>query len=260
MICLKLIDKDGNTVTLARGEEKIDLAIYREYQPGDMLWLESSEEKGYLWLQVDDAIGKSLIYYTGIVKYFIPFAEKRNNISPKAFSGAAHLVSVKVAKDFEIAAYQNLALNVNDQHENESFYPHASANVETRGEVVFAAKNAIDGVTANISHGKWPYASWGINRNPQACMKLDFGREVEIDRIIMYLRADFPHDNWWEQVKFTFSNGEEMHMNLQKTGDGQEITFPPKRVTWLELSELIQADDPSPFPALTQMEVYGRNV
>ena len=84
MICLKLIDKDGNTVTLARGEEKIDLAIYREYQPGDMLWLESSEEKGYLWLQVDDAIGKSLIYYTGIVKYFIPFAEKRNNISPKA--------------------------------------------------------------------------------------------------------------------------------------------------------------------------------
>lgn len=260
MICVKLIDKDGNTVTLARGEEKVDLAIYREYQPGDMFWIECADEKGYIWLQVDDALGKSLVYYTGIVKYFIPFEEKRANISPKAFSGAAHLVSVKAAKDFEIGAYQNLALNVNDQHENASFFPHASANVETRGEVVFAAKNAIDGNTANISHGKWPYESWGINRDPQACLKLDFGREVEIDRIVMYLRADFPHDNWWKQAKVTFSNGQEMHVHLQKTGDGQEIPFEPKRVTWLELSELIQSDEPSPFPALTQIEVYGKNV
>jgi len=27
----------------------------------------------------------------------------------------------------------------------------------------------------------------------------------------------------------------------------------------VKLSDLIKADDPSPFPALTQMEVYGRD-
>lgn len=29
---------------------------------------------------------------------------------------------------------------------------------------MFAARNAIDGVTANRSHGSWPYESWGINK------------------------------------------------------------------------------------------------
>jgi hypothetical protein len=30
-----------------------------------------------------------------------------------------------------------------------------------------------------------------------------------------------------------------------------------KSVEWLTLGDLIKADDPSPFPALTQIEVYG---
>ena len=30
-----------------------------------------------------------------------------------------------------------------------------------------------------------------------------------------------------------------------------------KGITWVRLEELIKADDPSPFPALTQIEVYG---
>ncbi len=260
MISLKLIDKDGNTVFFGRGEEKVDLAICREYQPGDMFWLECSDETGYLWLQVDDALGKSLIYYNGIVKYVIPFEQKRVNLSPKAFAGNIHLASVRVARDFEIEAYQNLALNVSDQHENATFFPHATANVETRGESVFAAQNAIDGNTANESHGKWPYESWGINRNKDAAMKLDFGREVEIDRIIVFLRADFPHDNWWKEMKITFSDGEELEMQLNKTLNGQELKIEPKKITWLEVSDLIQSDEKSPFPALSQIEVYGRNL
>ena len=116
-------------------------------------------------------------------------------------------------------------MNVNDTHENTTCFPHAFANVETRGEAVFAAKNAIDGVTANECHGESPYDSWGINRNPDAEMTLDFGREVEVDRIILYIRADFPHDNWWKKVTVTFSDGEEKEFSLKKTGCGQEFTF-----------------------------------
>lgn len=33
----------------------------------------------------------------------------------------------------------------------------------TRGESVFAAQNAIDGITVNTCHGEWLYQSWGIN-------------------------------------------------------------------------------------------------
>ena len=72
------------------------------------------------------------------------------------------------------------------------FYPHASANVETRGEAVFAARNAVDGVYENDAHGTWPYQSWGINRDPSAALTIEFGRSVTVDELRLTLRADFP--------------------------------------------------------------------
>lgn len=260
MLCLKIIDKNQITAAVSRGEHEANLAVSREYEEGDRIFLEVSEKPCYVWLQIDDALGKSLVYVKEDIQYTVPFGEQKINLSPKAFSGKRHLVSVRKARDFEIDTYRNLALNVNDQHGNTMSFPHASANVETRGEAVFAAKNAIDGVTANHCHGEWPFESWGINRNPDARMKLEFGREVEVDRIIVYLRADFPHDNWWEKATVTFSNGENMELTFRKTDEAQEFVFDAKKISWLELSHLIASCDPSPFPALTQLEVYGKEI
>lgn len=260
MFSLKVIDKNERTVAFARDEQEVNLMVARTYEEGDRILLETSETGIYAWVQFDDAMGKSLVYLTGNAHYKIPFGENKINLSPKTFSGDKHLLTVRKARDFEVKSYRNLALNVNDNHANETCFPHASANVETRGEAVFAAKNAIDGVTANECHGEWPYDSWGINRNPNAEMLLDFGREVEVDRIIIYLRADFPHDNWWKKMTITFSDGEEMELSLKKTGSGQEFTFEKKVITGLKVSRLIPADDPSPFPALTQIEVYGTDL
>ena len=257
MFCIKVIDKNEFAVAVARDENEVNLALTREYQEGDRILIEVSDAPVYAWLQLDDALGRSLVYLTEDYSYQLPFGEKRINLSPKVFSGKTHLLSVRRAKDFEISAYRNLAYNVNDCHTNSVCFPHASANIETRGEAVFAAKNAIDGVTANSCHGEWPYDSWGINRDPKAAMKLDFGRDVTIDRIIMYLRADFPHDSWWTKATITFSDGSAMELGLKKTASAQEFSFEPKNVRWLELSHLIKAEDASPFPALTQIEVYG---
>ncbi|MDO4299289.1 MAG: carbohydrate-binding protein [Lachnospiraceae bacterium] len=257
MLCIKILDENGRTLAVSRGEKEVNLVSTREYREGDMIQIESSEKPGYLWLQLDDALGKSLVYFVEDMQYKIPFGKGRINLSPKVFSGNKHLISVKTAKNFEIKAYRNLAMNVNDHHGNKSCFPHASANVETRGEAVFAAKNAIDGVTANQSHGEWPYVSWGINRNPDAQMKLDFGREVEVDRLIVYIRADFPHDNWWKRICVSFSDGENMELSLKKTAEAQEFTFEKKRISWLKISHMIPSDEPSPFPALSQIEVYG---
>ena len=55
----------------------------------------------------------------------------------------------------------------------------------------------------------------------------------------------------------SFSDGTEMLLPLEKGGHAQTFTFEPKQVSWLKLSDLKKADDPSPFPALTQVEVYG---
>ncbi len=257
LLALKVLSEKSGNICVAKGEDEVSLFCEREYQEGDKILFETSDKNSFVWLQFDDALGRSLVYVTGEVWYPVPFGKKRINLSPKAFSGRRHLITARVAKDFEITTYRNLALNVNDYHENETSFPHASANVETRGEAVFAARNAIDGVTLSSSHGEWPFASWGINQRRDAEMIVDFGRTVIVDRVILYLRADFPHDNWWQQVTLEFSDGSMLEADLMKTGAGQEIGFEKKEITWVKLCNLKKSDEPSPFPALTQIEVYG---
>lgn len=148
-------------------------------------------------------------------------------------------------------------MNVCDQHQIKNLYPHATANVETRGESVFAVQNAIDGVTANGCHGEWPFESWGINKQEDAKMRIDFGRTVDVDEIILYTRADFPHDNWWKKVSFTFSDGSLIDMTMEKSSKPHVLSFPTKTISWVEMHDMKKSEEASPFPALTQMEVYG---
>lgn len=257
MLSLKVLDKNGNTVCVSSSENYVSLVCTAEYKEGDRIVLEASEKNIHVIMQLDDGMGSSFIYLTDNISYNIPFGEKRIAYSPKAFYGNRHYLYARTAREDEVKAYRNLALNVYDQHENNSSYPHAWANVETRGESVFAARNAIDGVCENRSHGEWPYESWGINMQDDAEMTVEFGQEVETDRIVLYTRADFPHDNWWTQVTLTFSDGTDIKWKLEKSVLPHVLAFDKKRIKWVKLSELIKAEDPSPFPALSQIEVYG---
>lgn len=257
MITIEVVDADEKILARGREEDEVSLFHEWEYQPGSAIRVRFDDVPEYYWMQLDDAGGRSLVYVIGDIRYEIPFGEKRTNLSPKVFSGQKHLLWVRKARDFEYGAYRNLAFNVWDQHHIHNLYPHAHANVETRGEAVFAASNAIDGVTANNSHGEWPYASWGINRQDDARIRLDFGRMVTIDRLVLYTRADFPHDNWWESVDFSFSDGSALAWKLEKSVRPHEIVFEKKEISWLEMHDMKKSPDPSPFPALTQIEVYG---
>ena len=257
VLSLKVLDKDGNTLAAAHGDDFVDLVYAAEYREGDIIELQSSEKNIDINWQVDDCLQKALVYVTDTVKYDIPFGEKRISYSPKAFTGSRHYMYAEAAREDEVLAYRNLALNPADQHKEVCCYPHASANVETRGESVFAAKNAIDGVRANLSHGEWPYESWGINMQDDARMKLEFGRKIITGKIILYTRSDFPHDNYWTSVTFEFSDGSSETFELKKSSRAHVLTFSEREIESLEFCNLIKADGPSPFPALTQIEVYG---
>lgn len=256
--CLKILDSEMNTKAVAKGTDEVSLVYTQKYVQGDRIVLETSNENIFVWIQMDDALGRSLVYVTGNVEYVIPFGEKRVNLSPKAFYGDRHFLHVRLARAYDVDVYRNVALNVYDQHQMKNCYPHATANVETRGEMVFAAQNAIDGVIANESHGEWPYQSWGIDRRDDARIRIAFGRMVEVDRIVLYTRADFPHDNWWKSVQFTFSDESELEMKMEKSALPHEIIFPIRQISWLEMHDMVKSDEPSPFPALTQIEVYGK--
>ncbi len=253
---ISVLDAENNVIAEKEDTSEINLFLQHEYAEGDRIVVET-EKPGDFVLSFDDALQKSLVYITGRVEYSIPFGEKRFNLSPKVFYGNKHLITMRAARDFEAYAYRNLAFNTCDGHKVDNMFPHAVANVETRGESVFEAKNAIDGVTINNSHGDWPYASWGINRQDDALIRIDFGREVETDRLVIVRRADFPHDNWWKSVHFDFSDGSELTVTMEKGDRPVEVTFPEKCITWAEMNNMLKADDPSPFPALTQIEIYG---
>ncbi|MDE5939265.1 MAG: carbohydrate-binding protein [Lachnospiraceae bacterium] len=257
---LRIINKENEILCESVGEDYAGLVYDRSYCEGDRIEIEASKKDVYVVWQADDALGAAFCYLReGKTVYEVPFGERRIPYSPKAFYGEKHYLYVRTAEQEEIGAYRNLALNVYDRHGDTECFPHATANVETRGESVFAARNAIDGVCENRGHGEWPYASWGINMQDDAEMKVDFGREVETDKIRLYTRADFPHDNWWRQVKLEFSDGSVLVWDLEKSIRPHEICFEKKRIIWVRLYDLIKADDPSPFPALSQIEVYGRN-
>ena len=259
-LTLQAVDREGNIIASCSGEDFVDLVCKHHFQEGDRIHLASSEYPVYLNWQVDDGLGAAFVYLTGEVFYEIPFGEQRVSYSPKAFYGDRHYLYAELASAEEIGYYRNLALNPADQRMEVPCFPHASANVETRGEATFAARNAIDGVRANLSHGSWPYQSWGINQQDDAVLKVDFGRMIRTDKVVLYTRSDFPHDNWWVQVTLMFSDGSALDFPLEKSTKAHVLAFPEKETAWVKLGRLIKADDPSPFPALSQMEVYGRNV
>lgn len=255
---LRILNHKGDTLAENINDEEVALVYRKAYSEGDRIVITCSQKNRYLIVQVDDALGEALLYVNrNEIIYHIPYGEKKNSYSPKAFLGELHYIWAREATAEEIAQYKNLALNVMDQHEAIGFFPHVTANVETRGEAVFAARNAIDGVRENHSHGEWPYQSWGINCQDDAKLRLDFGRSVTINKILLFTRADFPHDNWWKEVTIVFSDNSSIVWELEKSDKAHVLSIEDKTIKWLEICNLKKSSDPSPFPALTQIEVYG---
>lgn len=122
--------------------------------------------------------------------------------------------------------------------------------METRGESVFAARNTIDGLLVTSGHSFFPYTSCGEGEDPGAHIDIFFGRKILAEEVQIFLRSDFPHDNYWQKGRLAFSDGTALPVTLQKTGLCQSVMLPkPIETEWVRLSDLKKDDaDPSPFP------------
>lgn len=260
MLTLSL--KNNNEVIDTReGQGETYLAFKRyAYQAGDYFELTTSEPGQYVWVQMDAAIEPSLIFMKERNwRYNVILEESlKRAYSPSVFMGERHYAKAWLPTKEEVYQYRNLAKNSHDQKDDSYVYPHAFANVETRNDSTFFARNAIDGILANEDHGAYPYQSWGINQRSDAKITIDFGCEVLIDKLALVLRADYPHDSFWTQVTVELSTGEEYIFQTTDSLDRQFFDLPKTKITHLTLKELIKNEDESPFPALTQIEVYGK--
>ena len=234
------------------------LRIDRDYQPGDFITIESDEK--HLVVQMDATILPGEVYLPeGRMTWRVPEGEHRLAYCPVAFQGPRHIVTARAMTAAETANRRNVACNPSDLRGDVDFYPHCTANVETRNEACFCARNVIDGMRHSDYHGEWPFQSWGIGAREDAWCLLDFGREVLVDEMALTLRADFPHDAYWVAGHVVLSDGCEVAYDLEKTGDRQYIQLGEHRVRWMRLERMQKSDDPSAFPALIEWEVFGKD-
>ena len=258
-IKLEIIDRNNLVKAAQIAENEVTMMWNGAYEEGDHIVV-TAEKECDLVMYLDETLGHTLVHYKAPYCLNIPFVEQRTSYSLRAFADGRKCYRVRLADPRESENYRNLCYNPYDYHENTGIYPHSKANVETRGEAVFASRNAMDGIIVNNSHGWFPYASWGINRNPDAEMYIDFGRDVTIDKVVFYNRADFPHDAWWTEGTIAFSDGSEETFSFVKTGEAQIFPIKERTIRTLTIKNLIKKeDDPSPFPALTQIEIWGRD-
>ena len=263
IINLKLIRENGDVKFKAYGNE-IDEHFHGEYEPGDKFRVELCDSS-FVKLKLDPTLAESIVYIPdGTFEFAVPFDRERMACyAPGAFEGDDHRIVVSEPIDAEIYSDRLISLNSHDRHNVPKYYPHAVANFVTREDPCFFERNAIDGVIDNSNHGMFPYHSWGGGLREDLEFELHFGTEIETSRVVIYLRADFPHDTYWKECDVEFSDGSKVHAELIGTAEGQVVTFDAKVTEMVKLTGFKQQrleDGSLSFAALTQIEVYGKYI
>ena len=146
--------------------------------------------------------------------------------------------------------YRNVALNAKATTNSE--YPHPSD--------CFAAKHVVDGKTENKGHGP-SVPSWGPQKLDDLWLNIEFEKEAEVDKAVIYVRADFKpyqktdHDSWWKSGVLEFSDGSKVPFELKKTADPQVIRFPKRKVSSVKFTKLVPAGEE--WRGFCEVEFWG---
>jgi hypothetical protein len=150
------------------------------------------------------------------------------------------------------STYQNLALNPNDIHDNwtaANGYPHATSNSEYPAPTTLPANpeyyalNAIDGKTANAVETQNP--AWGPNTIANPWWRVAFGKLVQVDSVVIWIRADWtttapiPHDSYWKSATLVFSDSSKVDIVIDSTAKAQGYKFTSRATNSLTITNLV---------------------
>ncbi|MBO7521998.1 MAG: discoidin domain-containing protein, partial [Opitutales bacterium] len=220
----------------------------------------------FLKMQVGEGLKESIIYLPNGKAFFtLPAAKQVSDDARNEIPKGRTEVRMSPPNYKELSQYRNLAMNPYDFQdgvdEKDLFYPHVTASTECRNELIFRARNAVDGVfDNNLHHGGWKHRSWGPEKEESPWIRIDFGRPVELDKVVLTLRADFPHDGYWESGELAFSGTKKtVPVKFKKTEVPQEFKFPKVKTTFIELRKL-KTQKPIGWCALAEFEAWGKEV
>ncbi len=261
-IKISLIDADGKTVKeSSTGKLELD----HKYEKGDRIVVTGAENMA---VKVDEHYAEALLFSPKkTADFLIPLwpvgkYAKRYPHPPKAFGGAKHVITARVATDKEIGAYRNQAVNPMDPRGKSPAYPHASSASEWGEAAVFSAKTAIDGfVEATGDHHSWPRQSWGPylpeGKHPVQELLVDFGRPVEIDKLVIVGRYNVRQGGYWKEATVEFSDGSKVTIKPEYNGDRQEFPIKKRVVTSMKFTKLV-INKPRKYAAFVEVEAWGK--
>ena len=261
-IKIALLDADGKTVAeSSTGKLEFD----RKYVKGDRIVVTGAENMA---VKVDEHYAEAILYCPKKTADFpIPlwpvgkYANKYPH-PPKAFQGSKHVVTARVAADKEVAAYRNMAVNPMDPRGKSPAYPHASSNSEWGEAAVFSAKTAIDGfVEATGDHHSWPRQSWGPylpgGKHPAPELTVDFGRPVEIDKLVIVGRHNVRQGGYWKEATVEFSDGSKVTIKPEYNGKRQEFPIKKRMATSMKFTKLVP-NKARKYAAFVEVEAWGK--
>ncbi|MCH5376300.1 MAG: discoidin domain-containing protein, partial [Planctomycetes bacterium] len=231
----------------------------RPLQAGDRICARGPR---HLAVQFDPKLGERLVYSPdGSIEWTVPADQEPSGKSPyppSTFRSERPRLSLRPVALAELDAYRNIAANPYDLRGSVGTFPHATAGSQYGNEPFYAARNAIDDQRPNDSHGDWPCPSWDAGQTEDPWWQVEFGRVLEIDKVVIVLRADSSDDNGWHRATLIFSNGNRRTIDLANTAEPQTFTFEAHKTSSLRLAELVQGDQPGRC-GLTEVEVWGRD-
>ncbi|NLS91430.1 MAG: hypothetical protein GXX96_04505 [Planctomycetaceae bacterium] len=147
---------------------------------------------------------------------------------------------------------RNLALNGDAYTYHLRSYPRVTSNSHYRYRPEFSPNNAIDGQRRSDAY-------WRPARRTDTWLMVEFGREVETERIVITLHRNNGQEKTWTGATLEFSNGERVAIELQNTSEPQQFAFPTQQCTWVRLIDF-QERFPLGDNGITELEVYGKDL
>ena len=232
-----VLDAKGTPVAGDSGHAGGAHSINREYKPGDRIEVTGSQRMA---VRLYEKIQECLLYLAdsaqGKFSYEVPYSRTRRTTDRKCLcageaDGRSHTVTARPLNQQEKTDYRNLAANrcdVINPEEGPGQLIRIAVPIAIR-EICTTLRRGMRSMAypQNGHHGVWPYQSWGPGLRLDLWWKLDFGRPVDLDKIRLMVRADFPHDSYWKSaVVELFSDGSLVPIQITNSADFQEFSFP----------------------------------
>ncbi len=239
----------------------VTLYVPEKYMVGDKVSITLPEGEKYLWVSLTSKMGEHLIYVpNGVYTYEITedivvnCTYTMNGKNQMAYT--VNTITARIPTDDELRKERNIALNAYDIVGAKDSYPHAYSNDVFENRAEFAARNVIDGFDFARTHNVYPSQSWGPNKeSPDAFFVIDFGREVNVSELGIFIRADFPHDDHYLSAILEFSDGTTQEVTFDRTDERQTISVPDKVTSSIKLRSLIKGGPE--WAGLIEVEVIG---